>query len=68
MGIASLAFWALIVIISFKYLALVMRADNHGEGGILALTALIMPKSTKGRAGGSCCSACSAPPRSTATA
>ena len=42
-GVASVVFWALIVIISVKYLALVMRADNHGEGGILALTALLMP-------------------------
>ena len=45
LGVASIAFWALIVIISIKYLALVMRADNHGEGGILALTALVMPRS-----------------------
>ena len=44
LGMASLAFWALIIIISIKYLLLVMRADNHGEGGILALTALVMPK------------------------
>jgi len=43
MGLASLAFWALIIIISIKYLRLVMRADNKGEGGILALTALVMP-------------------------
>jgi KUP system potassium uptake protein len=43
MGLASLAFWALIIIISIKYLSLVMRADNKGEGGILALTALVMP-------------------------
>jgi len=50
MGVASLAFWALVVIISVKYIALVMKADNHGEGGILALTALIMPKSKAGRA------------------
>src|SRR5688572_12809660 len=49
LGVASIAFWALIVIISIKYLALVMRADNHGEGGILALTALVMPKSSAGR-------------------
>ena len=42
-GVASVVFWALIVIISIKYLMLVMRADNHGEGGILALTALLMP-------------------------
>ncbi|TFH13609.1 MAG: potassium transporter Kup, partial [Acidimicrobiales bacterium] len=37
-GVASTVFWALIIVISVKYLALVMRADNHGEGGILALT------------------------------
>ena len=43
-GVASVVFWALIVIISIKYLLLVMRADNHGEGGILALTALLMPR------------------------
>ena len=43
-GICSLAFWALVIIISVKYLLLVMRADNKGEGGILALTALVMPK------------------------
>jgi KUP system potassium uptake protein len=44
LGLASLAFWALIIIISIKYLSLVMRADNRGEGGILALTSLVMPK------------------------
>ena len=43
-GVASIVFWALVVIISIKYLTLVMRADNHGEGGILALTALLLPK------------------------
>ncbi|MEY2627600.1 MAG: Low affinity potassium transport system protein kup, partial [Actinomycetota bacterium] len=43
-GVCSLAFWALIIIISVKYLMFVMRADNRGEGGILALTALVMPK------------------------
>ncbi|MFM2079132.1 MAG: hypothetical protein RJA49_3022 [Actinomycetota bacterium] len=43
-GVCSLAFWSLIIIISVKYLMLVMRADNNGEGGILALTALVMPK------------------------
>lgn len=41
LGILSLILWALILIISVKYVALVMRADNHGEGGILALTALV---------------------------
>jgi KUP system potassium uptake protein len=43
-GVASVVFWSLVVIISVKYLALVMRADNRGEGGILALTALVMPR------------------------
>jgi len=42
-GVASVVFWALLIVISAKYLFLVMRADNHGEGGILALTALVMP-------------------------
>ncbi len=41
-GICSLAFWSLIAIISVKYLTFVMRADNKGEGGILALTSLVM--------------------------
>jgi KUP system potassium uptake protein len=49
LGVASCAFWALVIIICIKYLALVMRADNHGEGGILALTALVMPSTRPGR-------------------
>jgi KUP system potassium uptake protein len=40
MGILSLIFWSLIMIVTLKYVLLVMRADNHGEGGILALMAL----------------------------
>ncbi|HRC69065.1 MAG TPA: potassium transporter Kup [Candidatus Competibacter denitrificans] len=40
LGILSLIFWALIVVISVKYVTFVMRADNRGEGGILALLAL----------------------------
>jgi KUP system potassium uptake protein len=43
LGILSLIFWSLILIISVKYLVFVMRADNGGEGGILALTTLITP-------------------------
>ncbi len=43
-GVGSLAFWALVMIISVKYLFFVMRADNHGEGGILALTSLVMKR------------------------
>jgi len=44
LGVLSLVFWALIVVISVKYLVFVMRADNDGEGGILALTSLATPK------------------------
>lgn len=43
LGLLSLVFWALLIIISIKYLLFVMRADNQGEGGILALTALVRP-------------------------
>jgi KUP system potassium uptake protein len=43
LGILSLIFWALVVVVSLKYLVLVMRADNRGEGGILALLALLNP-------------------------
>jgi KUP system potassium uptake protein len=41
LGILSLIIYSLLVIISVKYIAIVMRADNQGEGGILALTALL---------------------------
>jgi KUP system potassium uptake protein len=44
LGVLSLMFWALVLIVSVKYLMFVMRADNHGEGGILALTALLVPR------------------------
>ena len=40
LGVLSLIFWSLILVISVKYLVFVVRADNRGEGGILALTAL----------------------------
>lgn len=43
-GVLSLITWSLIIVISIKYLLLIVRADKHGEGGILALTALITPK------------------------
>lgn len=42
-GILSLIFWSLILVISIKYLVLILRADNNGEGGILALMALVLP-------------------------
>ncbi|HKI95245.1 MAG TPA: potassium transporter Kup [Gemmatimonadales bacterium] len=41
LGVLSLIFWALVIVLSIKYLAFVMRADNQGEGGILALMALV---------------------------
>lgn len=45
-GILSLIVWALTLIVSVKYLLFVLRADNHGEGGILAMLALIIGKDT----------------------
>jgi KUP system potassium uptake protein len=47
LGIVSLIFWSLIIVVSIKYAILIMRADNHGEGGILALLALISPRRAK---------------------
>jgi KUP system potassium uptake protein len=44
LGVLSLISWALIVVISIKYLSLVMRADNSGDGGIIALVALLLPE------------------------
>src|SRR4051812_32256920 len=47
LGVLSLIFWSLLLIISFKYLIIIFRADNNGEGGILALLALMKHKSMK---------------------
>jgi KUP system potassium uptake protein len=41
LGVLSVIFWALLVVVTLKYITLIMRADNRGEGGILALTALV---------------------------
>ena len=41
LGILSLIFWSLVVVITVKYVTVIMRADNEGEGGIMALTALV---------------------------
>ncbi len=51
LGILSLITWSLIIVISVKYLGFVMQADNRGEGGIMALTALVAPPggAAKGR-------------------
>jgi KUP system potassium uptake protein len=42
LGILSLIFWSLMIVVSFKYVAFIMRADNRGEGGIMALLALAL--------------------------
>ena len=53
LAILSLIFWSLIFVVSVKYVAFIMRADNHGEGGIMALMALALrtsedhPKSSR---------------------
>jgi len=43
-GVISMVFWSITTIVSTKYVALIMRADNDGEGGILALVALLREK------------------------
>ncbi|WP_114811503.1 potassium transporter Kup [Paraburkholderia kururiensis] len=53
LGVASLLFWAIIIVVSIKYVLFVMRADNNGEGGVLALMALsLRPFGTKTKAAG----------------
>lgn len=47
LGVLSLIFWSLIIVVSLKYLVLIFRADNEGEGGSLALLALIKQRKTK---------------------
>ncbi len=44
LGLLSLIFWSLTLVVSIKYLAVIMRADNHGEGGILSLVALVQQR------------------------
>ncbi|MFM2288482.1 MAG: potassium transporter Kup [Pseudomonadota bacterium] len=44
LGILSLIFWSLLVVVTLKYVVLIMRADNEGEGGILSLFALVQRK------------------------
>ncbi len=49
LGILSLMFWTLIMVISVKYMAYVLRADNRGEGGTFALLALLRPERDQAR-------------------
>jgi KUP system potassium uptake protein len=51
LGVLSLVFWSLAIVISIKYLVFVMRADNRGEGGILALMSLVRPPDGRRRGG-----------------
>ncbi len=48
-GVLSLIFWSLILVISIKYLIIILSADNDGEGGILALMALVLPRKKRGK-------------------
>ena len=48
LGLLSLGFWSLILIVTLKYVIVIMRADNEGEGGIMALTALAQRSLKKG--------------------
>ena len=41
LGILSLVFWAMMLVVTLKYVNVIMRADNRGEGGILALMAVV---------------------------
>src|SRR5580698_4850356 len=48
LGVVSLILWALIIVVTLKYVLILLRADNHGEGGTLALMALAQRAVTKG--------------------
>src|SRR5437764_7450721 len=49
LGVLSLILWSLLLIISVKYLILILRADNRGEGGILALATLVSDVVSRGK-------------------
>ena len=69
LGVLSLIFWSLLLVITLKYIVLILRADNDGEGGILSLVALVQQKLRAPAAGphsGSSRSRCSARRSSTA--
>ena len=48
LGVLSLVTWALVLVVTVKYVAVVLRADNDGEGGVLALVALVRPPGARG--------------------
>ncbi|MCA3134090.1 MAG: potassium transporter Kup [Betaproteobacteria bacterium] len=51
LGVLSLVFWSLMSFVTLKYVALVMRADNRGEGGIMALMSLVVDTAARGSRG-----------------
>jgi len=53
LGILSLMFWSLLIVVTLKYIVLMLRADNDGEGGILALFALVQRRIESARVWGS---------------
>jgi len=48
LGVISMLFWAIVIVVGLKYVLFVMRADNHGEGGVLALMALSLRRPRRG--------------------
>ncbi|MDE0878612.1 MAG: KUP/HAK/KT family potassium transporter, partial [Sphingomonas bacterium] len=49
MGVLSLMFWSMMIVVTVKYVIIIMRADNKGEGGSLALLALVSGRTTSKR-------------------
>src|SRR5216684_579746 len=49
LGALSLIFWSLVLIVTVKYVVVIMQADNRGEGGLLALTALVLRTTHRGQ-------------------
>jgi KUP system potassium uptake protein len=49
LGALSLIVWALVLVVTVKYVLVIMRADNRGEGGLLALTALVLRRTSRDR-------------------
>jgi KUP system potassium uptake protein len=48
LGVLSLIFWSLLMVVGVKYVSFILRADNHGEGGIFALLALLPQRGSPG--------------------
>ena len=65
LGVLSMIVWALVVVVTIKYVLVLLRSDNNGEGGTLSLTALASARSAGGRF--CCCSVSSARRCSSAT-